>query len=50
MMDLITVGAKIKMTETVTGEYPVGSTATIIYIDGQCFHRMVGRQTLKILR
>ena len=33
MMDLITVGAKIKMTETVTGEYPVGSTATIIYID-----------------
>ena len=29
MMDSITVGAKIKMTETVTGEYPVGSTATI---------------------
>lgn len=32
MMDLITVGAKIKMTETVTGEYPVGSTATIINV------------------
>ena len=33
MMDSITVGAKIKMTEAVTGDYPVGSTATIIYID-----------------
>jgi hypothetical protein len=33
MMDSITVGAKIKMTETVTGDYPVGSAATIIYID-----------------
>ena len=33
MMDSITVGAKIKMTETVTNDYPIGSTATIIYID-----------------
>ena len=33
MMDSITVGAKIKMTDTVTSDYPVGSTATIIYID-----------------
>ncbi len=32
-MDSITVGAKIKMTETVTNDYPIGSTATIIYID-----------------
>lgn len=33
MMDSITVGAKIKMTEAVTGDYSVGSTATILYID-----------------
>ena len=33
MMDSITVGAKIRMTEPVTGDYPVGSTATILYID-----------------
>ncbi len=33
MMDSITVGAKIKMTETVTNDYPIGSTATILYID-----------------
>ena len=41
MMDSITVGAKIRMTEAVTGDYPVavtgdypvGSTATILYID-----------------
>ena len=33
MMDSITVGAKIKMTETVTNDYPIGSMATIIYID-----------------
>ena len=33
MMDSITVGAKIKMTETITSDYPVGSMATIIYID-----------------
>ena len=33
MMEAITVGAKIKMTSSVTGDYPVGSTATIIYID-----------------
>ena len=33
MMDSITVGAKIRMTEAVTGEYSVGSTATILYID-----------------
>ncbi len=33
MMDSITVGAKIRMTEAVTGDYSVGSTATIIYID-----------------
>ena len=33
MMDSITVGAKIKMTDTVTSDYPDGSTATIIYID-----------------
>ena len=24
---------KIKMTETVTNDYPIGSTATILYID-----------------
>ena len=33
MMDSITVGAKIRMTEAVTRDYPVGSTATILYID-----------------
>lgn len=33
MMDSITVGAKIRMTEAVTGDYPIGSTATILYID-----------------
>lgn len=33
MMDSITVGANIRMTEAVTGDYPVGSTATILYID-----------------
>lgn len=33
MMDSITVGAKIRMTEAVTGDYPVVSTATILYID-----------------
>ena len=33
MMDSITVGAKIRMTEAVTGDYPVGSRATILYID-----------------
>ena len=33
MMDSITVGAKIRMTNAVTSDYPIGSTATIIYID-----------------
>jgi hypothetical protein len=33
MMESVTVGAKIKMTEAVTSDYPVGSMATIIYID-----------------
>lgn len=33
MMDSITVGAKIRMTEAVIKDYPVGSTATILYID-----------------
>ena len=33
MMDSITVGANIRMTEAVTRDYPVGSTATILYID-----------------
>ncbi|SFC65840.1 hypothetical protein [Ruminococcus albus] len=33
MMEAITVGAKIMMTASVTSDYPVGSTATIIYID-----------------
>ena len=33
MMDSITVGAKIRMTEAFTGDYSVGSTATILYID-----------------
>lgn len=33
MMDSITVGAKIRMTEAVTRDYPVRSTATILYID-----------------
>ena len=33
MLDAITVGAKVKMTEGITSDYPVGSTATIIYID-----------------
>ena len=33
MMDTITVGAKIKMIEEVNRDYPVGSTATIFYID-----------------
>ena len=33
MMETITVEAKIKMTSSITHDYPVGSTATIIYID-----------------
>lgn len=33
MMDSITVGAKIRMTENVGGSYPVGAVATILYID-----------------
>ena len=33
MMDIITVGAKIRMTGNISNDYPVGSTATIIYID-----------------
>ena len=33
MMDSITVGAKIKLTENVGGSYPVGAVATILYID-----------------
>ena len=33
MMDSITVGAKIRMTEAVIRDYPVRSTATILYID-----------------
>ena len=33
MLDTITVGAKIKMTASITSDYPVGSTTTIIYID-----------------
>lgn len=33
MMESITIGAKVKMTEGITSDYPVGSTATIIYID-----------------
>ena len=33
MMESVTVGAKIKMTEAVTSDYPVGSIATIIYKD-----------------
>lgn len=33
MMEAITVGAKIKMTASITHDYPVGSTATIIYKD-----------------
>ena len=33
MMDSITVGAKIRMTEAVNRDHPVGSTATILYID-----------------
>ena len=32
-MDSITVGAKIQMTENITGDYPVNSMATILYID-----------------
>lgn len=33
MIDTITVGAKIRMTGSIANDYPVGSTATIIYID-----------------
>ena len=33
MMEAITVGAKIKMIESITSDYPIGSTATIIYKD-----------------
>ena len=33
MMNVITVGAKIKMTKEVTKDYPLSSTATILYID-----------------
>ena len=33
MLDAITVGEKIRMTNAVTNDYPVNSTATILYID-----------------
>ncbi len=33
MMDSITVGAKVRLTENVGGDYPVGEVATILYID-----------------
>ena len=33
MMDSVTVGDKIKMTTSITSDYPVSSTATILYID-----------------
>ena len=32
MMDSITVGAKIKMTDTVTSDYPVGSTRWTMFL------------------
>lgn len=31
MMDSITVGAKIRMTEAITRDYPVGSAAEVLY-------------------
>lgn len=33
MMDIISVGAEIKITGTANRDSPVGSTATILYID-----------------
>ena len=33
MMQAITVGTKIKMTKSITSDYPIVSTATIIYKD-----------------
>ena len=33
MLDAIIVGEKIKMTTSITSDYPVSSTATILYID-----------------
>jgi len=33
MLETITVGAEIRMTTAVTCEHPVGSTATILYMD-----------------
>ncbi len=33
MLDAITVGEKIRMTKSITSDYPIDSTATIIYID-----------------
>ncbi len=33
MLDAITVGEKIRMTKSLTNDYPIDSTATILYID-----------------
>ena len=33
MMDSVTVGAKIRLTENDSSGYPVGAVATILYID-----------------
>lgn len=33
MLDAITVGEKIRMTKRITSDYPIDSTATILYID-----------------
>ena len=33
MLDAITVGEKIRMTKRITRDYPIDSTATILYID-----------------
>ena len=33
MMDSITVGAKIRLAESVGIDYPIGEIATILYID-----------------
>ena len=50
MMDSITVGAKIRMTEAVTGGLScrLNGNDTLYKRNGQCFHRMVEREAVLV--
>lgn len=36
MLDAVTIGEKIRMTNAVTNDYPVNSTATVLYFRFPC--------------